>query len=218
MKRLQLKFTNVFFVVALIIGLFTFQGVYANVQMKSEKEQEPIVLHIPPGMRLSGIALENKPDYIMLNDDGTLPEIIVIPGDVEIPDEFTLPERIVLIPEIDENGNISSTEIIAPEVTFPIADYVKQLEFAPMLRKDEHMSKLPYASGTLNPYFVSVQAAFSGHCDSGTNYSYTTVPSNSTSFQASSSLPTWVPGDGSAPNWDFAYASGNTYTTLCIPK
>ncbi|MCA9978398.1 MAG: hypothetical protein KC413_21710 [Anaerolineales bacterium] len=215
MKRGHSRFVGLLFLLALVIALFVSQGGYANEQKENEKNQSQLVLHIPPGIRLSGIALENKPDDVVLNEDGTLPEIIIIPGNVVIPDKITLPERVVSIPEIDGDGNEYTVEVIAPEVTFPIVDYVKQLQSAPI--KDRALGK-SQATATVHPYYVSVQQAFSGHCDQGTNYSYTTVPSNSTSFVANSSLPTWVPGDGSASNWNFAYAAGSTRTTLCIPK
>ncbi len=73
MKRLYLRLTGVFFLFVLIIGLSASQSVYADEQMKNENKRDSIVLYIPPGIRLSEIALENKPDYIVLNEDGTLP-------------------------------------------------------------------------------------------------------------------------------------------------
>lgn len=167
---------------------------------------------------LSDYAKENVPESINLVDD-LLPSVVEIPLS-EIPDEIVLPKRVVIVPEESKNGEIVYRKYVAPEITINLREVLESLQHQSQSQNLENspLSQPLMGTGTLNPYFVSVNPALWGHCDSGVNYSYTTVPTNSTSFVANSSLPTWVPGDGSASSWNFAYASGNNYTTLCIPK
>lgn len=173
----------------------------------------PTTIYFPPGIQLPDELLQDKPDWLELEKDGTIPEEITIPAGTSIPQTVYLPERSLSIPVSQKDGSV-----VWEEHTFPAESYAIGRYFEEFTKKPSDKSDTVRGTGTTPPYFMMINAATTGHCDQGVNFAYASVPTNSDPHQAFTSLPTWVPGDGSASSWNFAYDDANTYTTLCIPK
>lgn len=160
-------------------------------------EKYELVLYYPDDMVLNDDQLKIKPEWIGLDDDGTMPSQVVVPSYVRIPRFISLPEREVLIP--NENGEMEKHTLPALEI-----DLQEALESNNQIQ------------GSSTAYFVAIYPALTGHCD---NQARAIVPSYvpTDSFQGYTWLNTWVPTHGSVTEWGF-WRPEPTVAQLCIPK
>lgn len=161
-------------------------------------EKETLVLYYPDDMVLDDEQLKSKPEWIKLDEDGTMPSQVTVPSYVKLPRFMNLPER--EIPLMNEKG-------VEEKYTFPAVE----IDLQNAIESDRNQ-----VLGSSTAYSVAVYPALTGHCD---NKALATVPSSApiSSFTGHTWLPTWTPSHGSVTNWGFQRPVSTT-AQLCIPK
>lgn len=109
--------------VGLVPSMLLAQG---DEPIELEEVSKREVLYFPPGLTMPEEVREHLPEWVKLNPDGTIAEKIVLPKGYKIPKTIHLPERIVKVPEAQEDGTIVWQEYKAPAVTINTADTLRR--------------------------------------------------------------------------------------------
>ncbi len=236
MKRYSQSFTRVVHVLLVVALLLTFAvpafaegGDSGNgqlpptVQKLSSEDGEieylkfnegELILYFPDDFVPDEQMLQSKPDWISLDEDGTLPAQVVVPLSVKIPRYLAHPEMEIQIP--DENGRWHDETI--PAMTI---DLQKDIEA-------QRVSDDPYSKGSdiqpdrrgirrVRVYRVRVVPALRGHCTKNWALGRVSPRVPTRKLRGHSSLPTWVPSHGSVTRWGF-HRPNPREAKLCIPK